>query len=315
MATQAASTLLMIEPIAFAFNYQTAENNYFQQLANSSPSVVQEKAHQEFQQMVTILQNKGIDLIVITDTLEPHTPDSIFPNNWISFHENGNVVLYPMFAPNRRAERRYKILKQIEKDGFAIHDILDYAPFEHEGVFLEGTGSMVLDRVNRIAYAALSERTHLSLFLQFCRELDFAPCSFHAFHTVGTKRLPIYHTNVMMSVGDRYAVVCLDSIDDETEKQTVVQSIRDSGKEIIEITETQMNHFAGNMLQVENREGKKIAAMSETACQSLTEKQIEQLSTFNEIVAIPVPIIEKAGGGSVRCMLAEIFLQKEKGYE
>ena len=312
MAKQAASTLLMIEPIAFEFNYQTAENNYFQQLANSSVSTVQEKAHQEFLQMVAILQNKGIDLIVMSDTLEPHTPDSIFPNNWISFHETGEVVLYPMFAPNRRAERRYKILKQIEKDGFIIQDVLDYAPFEHQGIFLEGTGSMVLDRVNRIAYAALSERTHLSLFLQFCEELRFTPCYFYANQTVETKRLPIYHTNVMMSIGDRYAVICLDSIDDATEKQTVVRSLRDSGKEIIEITESQMNHFAGNMLQVENRKGEKIATISETAYQSLTAKQIEQLSAFNEIVSIPVPVIEKAGGGSVRCMLAEIFLPKEK---
>ena len=312
MAKQAASTLLMIEPIAFEFNYQTAENNYFQQLANSSASAVQEQAHQEFLQMVAILQNKGIDLIVMSDTLEPHTPDSIFPNNWISFHETGEVVLYPMFAPNRRAERRYKILKQIEKDGFIIQDVLDYAPFEHQGIFLEGTGSMVLDRVNRIAYAALSERTHLSLFLQFCEELRFTPCYFYANQTVETKRLPIYHTNVMMSIGDRYAVICLDSIDDATEKQTVVRSLRDSGKEIIEITESQMNHFAGNMLQVENRKGEKIATISETAYQSLTAKQIEQLSAFNEIVSIPVPVIEKAGGGSVRCMLAEIFLPKEK---
>ena len=311
MAKQTASTLLMIEPVAFGYNHQTAENNYFQQRANDSASLVQEKALQEFRQMTAILQSKGIDLIVVQDRLEPHTPDSIFPNNWISFHEEGTVVIYPMFAPNRRLEKRADILKE----GFIVQNILDYSHFENQGIFLEGTGSMVLDRTNRIAYAALSERTHLSLFLQFCGELHFTPCYFYANQTVGTERLPVYHTNVMMSVGDRYAVVCLDSIDDAVEKQAVVQSLRGSGKEIIEISEAQMHGFAGNMLQVENREGKKIAVLSETACQSLTAKQIESLSAYSELVSIPIPTIEKTGGGSVRCMIAEIFLPKEKRYE
>ena len=310
MTRQTTSTLLMIEPVAFGFNHQTAENNYFQQPTGAS--TVQEEALREFRQMTALLQSKGMNLIVVRDTPEPHTPDSIFPNNWVSFHEDGNVVLYPMFAENRRSERRSDILKRIEEEGFTIRNIIDYSPFETQGVFLEGTGSMTLDRVNRTAYACLSERTHQSLFLQFCEELRFTPCYFSANHTVAGKRLPIYHTNVMMSIGDRYAVICLDSIDDATEKQTVIRSLRDTGKEIIEITETQMNHFAGNMLQVENRKGEKIATMSETAYQSLTAKQIEQLSAFNEIVSIPVPVSEKAGGGSVRCMLAEIFLQKEK---
>jgi hypothetical protein len=298
----------MIEPVAFGFNYQTAEDNYFQQKADTS--TVQEKALREFRQMTALLQNKGLDLIVIQDTPEPHTPDSIFPNNWISFHEDGTVVLYPMFAANRRSERRSDILKQIEKEGFIIRNILDYSSFENQGVFLEGTGSMILDRTKRKAYAALSERTHLPLFLQFCEELHFTPCYFSANQTVATKRLPIYHTNVMMSIGDCYALVCLDSIDDAREKQAVVRSLRDSGKEIVEITEAQMHCFAGNMLQVENRDGKKIAILSETARQSLTAQQIEQLSAFNEMVSISVPAIEKAGGGSVRCMLAEIFLQR-----
>ena len=311
MTKQTASTLLMIEPVAFGFNRQTAENNYFQQSADDSASAIQEKALAEFRQMTEILRSKGIDLIVVQDTPEPHTPDSIFPNNWISFHENGEVAIYPMFAENRRLERRIDILKQIEKEGFIIQNIWDYSPFETKGAYLEGTGSMVLDRVNRIACAALSERTHLSLFLQFCEELRFTPCYFYANQTVGTKRLPIYHTNVMMSVGDHYAVVCLDSIDNEAERQTVVQSLCNAGKEIIAITETQMNCFAGNMLQVENKRGKKIALMSETAYQSLKTMQIKQLSAYNEIVSIPIPTIEKVGGGSVRCMLAEIFLQKE----
>jgi hypothetical protein len=311
MTKQTTSTLLMIEPVAFGFNHQTAKNNYFQQQTGILD--VQKKALREFRQMTVTLQSKGIDLTIVQDIVEPHRPDSIFPNNWISFHEDGTVVLYPMFAANRRLERRSDILKRIEKEGFIIKTILDYSSFENEGIFLEGTGSMVLDRVNRTAYAALSERTHFSLFLQFCKELHFTPYYFHANQTVGAKRLPIYHTNVMMNIGEGYAVVCSDSIDDETEKQAVVRLLRDSGKEIIEITEAQMYSFAGNMLQVKNREGKKIAVMSETARQSLTAKQIEQLSAYSEeVVSIPIPAIEKAGGGSVRCMLAEIFLQKEK---
>ena len=310
MTKQTTSTLLMIEPVAFGFNHQTAENNYFQQQTDSPASGVQEKALREFRQMTAILRSKGLDLIVVQDTPVPHTPDAIFPNNWISFHTDGNVVLYPMFAANRRLERRPDILKQIEEEGFVIQNIRDYSCFENQGVFLEGTGSMVLDRVNQIAYAALSERTHLSLFLQFCEELHFTPCYFSANQTVGKERLPIYHTNVMMSVGNHFAVVCLDALDDETEKQTVVRSFHEHGKEIIEITEAQMHCFAGNMLQVENRDGKKILALSETAYQSLTAQQIEQLSTYSEIVPIPIPAIETTGGGSVRCMLAEIFLQK-----
>ena len=314
MTKQTTSSLLMIAPVAFGFNHQTAENNYFQQPADSPASGVQEKALMEFRQMTTLLKDKGLDLMVVQDTPMPHAPDSIFPNNWISFHSDGNVVLYPMFATNRRLEKRSDILKQIEKEGFIIRNILNYSHFENKGIFLEGTGSMVLDREHRIAYAALSGRTHLSLFLQFCEELHFTPCYFSANQTVGTKRLPIYHTNVMMSVGDHFAVLCLDSMDDEKEKQTVVRSLRDNGKEIIAITEAQMHRFAGNMLQVENKDGKKILALSETACQSLTIKQIEQLSAYGELLSIPIPTIEKAGGGSVRCMLAEIFLQKEKGY-
>ena len=312
MTKQAASTLLMIEPVAFGFNHQTAENNYFQQQATDSASAVQEKALCEFRQMVDILQNKEIDVIVVRDTPEPHIPDSIFPNNWISFHDDGTVVVYPMFASNRRLEKRSDILVQLEKKGFIVRNIVNYSSSENKSRFLEGTGSMVFDRVSRIAYAALSERTHLSLFLQFCEELHFLPCYFHAYQTVGDKRLPIYHTNVVMNVGDRYAVVCLDSIDDAMERQAVVSSLCNHGKAIIEITEAQMHHFAGNMLQVENREGEKFVILSETAFQSLTPKQIEQLSAFNEIVSIPIPTIERAGGGSVRCMMAEIFLQKEK---
>jgi hypothetical protein len=307
---QTANTLLMIEPVAFGFNAQTAENNYFQQQANEPAQTVQANALREFKQMTAILQDKGVEILIVPDTLKPYTPDSIFPNNWISFHADGTLVLYPMFAENRRLERRPDIFKIIENEGFIIRKTIDYSHFEKDGIFLEGTGSMVLDRVTQTAYAALSERTHRRLFLQFCKDLHFTPCCFSANQSVGTQRLPVYHTNVMMSVGDKYAVVCLQSIDNETERKTVVQSLQTSEKEIVEITEAQMHRFAGNMLQIENRKGDKFLILSETAYQSLTEQQIEKLSAYNEIVPIAIPVIEKIGGGSVRCMMAEIFLQK-----
>jgi hypothetical protein len=312
MEKQTTNTLLMIEPVAFGFNTQTAGNNYFQQADDCPEALIQEEALKEFYRMTDILQNKGIDVMIVKDTLEPHTPDSIFPNNWISFHSNGNMAIYPMFAENRRLERRPDILELIEKEGFIIHAVIDYSSFEKEGLFLEGTGSMVLDRVNKIAYAALSERTNRTLFLKFCEDFHYLPVCFSAYQTVGQERLPIYHTNVMMCIGDQYVVVCLDSIDDETERQTLIRSLTDNRKEIIPISEEQMHRFAGNMLQIENKEGKKFLVLSETAYGSLTENQIERLSTYNEIIRPAIPTIEKQGGGSVRCMMAEIFLQKKE---
>jgi len=311
MYRQSTHVLLMIEPVAFGFNHQTAVNNYFQQAGDAPVSTIQEMALKEFNQMVDILRNKDIHLIVVKDTEEPHTPDSIFPNNWISFHVDGRIAIYPMYAENRRLERRSDILHVIEKEGFSFQDITDYSPFEKENRFLEGTGSMILDRINKIAYAALSERTHKTLVEKFCVDFHYTPCYFSAYQTVETKRLPVYHTNVMMCVGDRYAVVCLNSIDDSVERQSVINSLYSGQKEIIEITEEQMLHFAGNMLQIENEEGEKFLAMSESAYKSLTNKQINQLNNHNEIIRIAIPTIEKHGGGSVRCMMAEIFLQKK----
>lgn len=301
----------MIEPVAFGFNEQTAGNNFFQQAGDAPVSTIQEMALGEFNRMVDILRSKGIQPIVAKDTKEPHTPDSIFPNNWVSFHSDGKTALYPMFAENRRLERRSGILELLEKEKFIIEKTIDYSPFEKEEKFLEGTGSMILDRIDRIAYAALSERTHKELFLKFCEDFQYTPCCFSAYQTVGTKRLPIYHTNVMMCVGNRYAVVCLDSIDDADERQAVVNSLCSNQKEVIEISEEQMHHFAGNMLQIENGEGKKFLAMSESAYKSLTNIQINQLNTYNELIRIAIPTIEKYGGGSVRCMMAEIFLPKK----
>jgi hypothetical protein len=258
--------------------------------------------------MVRKLRTKGIIVIVVKDTAEPHTPDSIFPNNWISFHQDGRVALYPMYAENRRAERRSDILNTITDKSFTILNIIDYTPFEKQNHFLEGTGSMVLDRGNKIAYAALSERTDRELFLQFCKDFDFKPVHFSANQTVNGKRLPIYHTNVMMCVADQYAVVCLDSIDNVNERQVVSDSLVKSEKEIVEISEKQMLCFAGNMLQVENKEGKCFLVMSQSAFDSLNNVQVKRLTSYNEIITVAIPTIEKYGGGSVRCMMAEVFL-------
>lgn len=307
MGKQTTNTILMIEPVAFGYNEQTAVNNYFQQKDNENNEQIQNKALSEFQEMKDKLMAKGINLIVVKDTFEPHTPDSIFPNNWISFHENGAVGVYPMCAENRRPERRSDILNQMVKDGFQILDMFDYTASESEGKFLEGTGSMILDRENKIAYAALSERTDKDLFLRFCNDFSFAPVYFHANQTVEEQRLPIYHTNVMMCVADKYAVVCLSTIDALDERNRVIDSIEKSGKKIVEITESQMHKFAGNMLQVENTEGNKFLVMSQTAFDSLSDEQKEILTSFNEIVSVAIPTIEKYGGGSARCMMAEVF--------
>jgi len=307
MLKQTAHTILMIEPIAFGFNDQTAANNYFQQKGNASDADLQHQALAEFNRMVNQLRAKGIEVLVVKDTPEPHTPDSIFPNNWISFHEGGQVILYPMFAPNRRSERRDDILRILEGHRLVINNLSDFSFWENQDLFLEGTGSMIFDRVHQIAYAALSDRTDKSVFLQFCETFGFTPVYFSARQTVGGKRLPIYHTNVMLSVADGYAVVCTDSIDNVDERQTLIESLKKNGKEIISISEEQMHAFAGNMLQLQNKEGEKYLVMSQAAFDSLTEQQIKRLELYNELVVIPIPTIEKTGGGSVRCMVAEIF--------
>lgn len=304
--SQTTHTILMIEPVAFGYNNQTAVNNYFQQ-KDIVVGDIQQLALDEFNTMVNQLRAKGIQVLVVNDTPEPHTPDSVFPNNWISFHEGGQVVLYPMFAENRRNERRSDILQMLEDKGSVINNVVDFTFWEKQNLFLEGTGSMIFDRVHSIAYAALSERTDKSVFLQFCKVFGFKPIFFSAFQTVDRKRLPIYHTNVMMSVGDNYAVVCTDCIDDIDERRALVNVLENSGKEIISITEQQMHCFAGNMLQIKNTEEKRFLVMSKSAYDSLTKHQIEQLTAYNELIVISIPTIEKVGGGSVRCMMAEIF--------
>jgi len=302
----------MIRPVAFRMNEQTAVNNYYQKvLDNLLPATVNAKAQQEFDAFVEKLQAAGVDVTVVDDTLDPDTPDSIFPNNWISFHENGDVVLYPMFAENRRAERREDILDILEEKGFQIENIVDYTSAEEDGFFLEGTGSLLLDRANGIAYCALSPRADEELFIEFCEDFDMAPVIFSAYQTINNERKLIYHTNVMMCLGSTFAVICADCIDDKQERKMVVDQLKKSGKEVILISEAQVNNFAGNMLELVGANQQKLLVMSAAAHSSLTTDQIKKLEKHASIVSSSLDTIEACGGGSARCMMAEIFLPKD----
>ena len=304
---QTTDTVLMIEPIAFGFNEQTAVNNYFQIQQEGN---VQDKALKEFNAFVEKLRAKDINVITIKDTLEPKTPDSIFPNNWVSFHADGKVVLYPMFAENRRLERRDDIINQI-KEQFEVTEVIDYSGAEKDNLFLEGTGSMIFDHDNKIAYGSVSLRLDEGLFRKFCSDFGFQPVVFHSYQTAGEERLPIYHTNVMMCVADQFVVICLDCIDDESERNNVIETIKNSGKELIEISEDQMQNFAGNMLQVHNKSGEKFLVMSQSAYKSLNRDQVSAIEKYCEIIYSDLEVIETNGGGRARCMLAEVFLPKK----
>jgi hypothetical protein len=305
MPRQNTDQLLMIRPVGFAFNAQTAVNNAFQQAGVGINT--QQLALKEFDAFVARLTAAGVHVTVVEDTPEPATPDSIFPNNWISFHEDGTVFLYPMFAVNRRAERKPHVMDAI-REQFKIDEVIDFTDSEKEGLFLEGTGSMVLDRAHKIAYACLSPRTDRSLFEKWCDSAGFTPCTFNS---IDEKGGAVYHTNVMMCVADRYVVICLESIPDETEKKAVMEQLERSGKKIIPISLFQMNHFAGNMLQVVNWKGEKILIMSKQAYESLNAEQIQTLAAYNTILTGDLSTIETNGGGSARCMMAEIFLPKK----
>jgi hypothetical protein len=303
----------MIRPVAFRMNEQTAVNNYYQKvLDNLLPATVNAKAQEEFDIFVKKLQAVGINVLVVDDTTNPDTPDSIFPNNWISFHENGDVVLYPMFAENRRGERREDVLDILEENGFVINEIMDYTSAEEDGFYLEGTGSIVLDRENGKAYCALSPRADEELFIEFCEDFEYSPVIFEAFQTVNGERKLIYHTNVMLCIGDTFAVICADCIDDKKERKMVLDSLRADGKEIILITEAQVNNFAGNMLEVLGADERRYLVMSTSAYQSLTKKQIAQIEEHLTILSSSLDTIEACGGGSARCMMAEIFLPREE---
>ncbi len=308
---QTTNTILMVRPINFRMNEQTAVNNYYQKVMDGLlPATVNKKAQEEFDIYVEKLRSYGINVVVVSDTEDFDTPDSIFPNNWISFHQNGTVALYPMFAENRRYERREDVLETLEKAGFKIEDIVDYTSAEEEDVFLEGTGSLLLDRVNRIAYCALSDRADEGLFIEFCEDFEYSPVVFTANQTVNGERKAIYHTNVMMCIAETFAVICLDTIDDKKERKNVVKHLKESGKEIITITEAQVNHFAGNMLQVRGDNNDLFLVMSQASYDSLTKNQIQQIEKHCAIISSSLDIIEACGGGSARCMMAEVFLPK-----
>ncbi|MBE7648067.1 citrulline utilization hydrolase CtlX [Tenacibaculum finnmarkense] len=308
---QTTNTILMVRPASFRMNEQTAVNNYYQQeLANMLPATINAKAQQEFDAFVVKLKAVGVDVIVVEDTKETDTPDALFPNNWISFHENGDVAIYPMFAENRRLEKREDVLTILEEQGFKINSIVDYSEAEEQGVFLEGTGSMILDRVNRKAYCALSPRADEELFIEFCEDFEYTPVIFTANQTVNGEVAAIYHTNVMMCVAETFAIVCLASIDDKKEKKSVVKHLKTSGKQVIAITEEQVVQFAGNMLQVKGANDEQFLIMSSSAYNSLTANQLQEINKHTTIIHSSLEVIETCGGGSARCMMAEVFLKK-----
>ena len=301
---QTTDHVLMVRPARFAYNPQTAINNAFQKKSMQQERVVHQKALAEFDRFVRLLRKQDINVTVVQDTLEPHTPDSIFPNNVFSLHHNGTLVLYPMFAPNRRLERKQGIRSALEKR-FVIEQVIDLTHYEDSGKkFLEGTGSMVLDHVHRIAYACHSPRTHVELFLDFCKQLDYSPILFNAIDRNGQ---PVYHTNVMMCIASDYMIVCLESIPEVADRKRILSMAETAQKEVISIDMFQLEQFAGNMLQLRNSNNKPFIVLSATALRCLMSSQIEKITHYNTLLTPDIPTIEENGGGSVRCMIAECF--------
>lgn len=311
MKKQITDTVLMIRPVRFRTNEETIVNNYFQKGINITQEEINRKAQQEFDMLVQKLREVGVHVIQVEDIYEQDTPDSIFPNNWISFHNNGDVAIYPMFAENRRRERREDILDIVEEAGFEIENVFDYTEAENEGIFLEGTGAMVLDRIHRKAYCALSPRASEELFIEFCEDFEYTPVIFRAFQKTDGELKPIYHTNVMMALGRTFAIVCLDTIEDKNERKNVLNHLKEDKKEIITISREQVDYYAGNMLEVKGKEHSYLV-MSQTAYQSLTPQQIEAIERHTQILYSDLSTIEICGGGSARCMLAEVFLPHSK---
>lgn len=303
---QATNHVIMVRPALFGYNAETATNNSFQK-ETGVPADVAKAAKREFDAYVNLLRNNNVDVWVIQDTKKPHTPDSIFPNNWFSTHVTGELILYPMYAQNRQQERKLHILATVgDLDG--VTKIINLSGYEKENCFLEGTGSMVLDRVNKIAYCCTSERTNRKVLDEFCKELDYSGIIFTA---TDAQDKPIYHTNVMMCIASNYSVICLECIKNETERKAVVDSLTKTGHKIIDITLQQVEHFAGNMLEVEDESGNSILVMSAEARRSLTAQQVAEIEAYSRIVAPELETIEKNGGGSARCMLAENFLPQD----
>lgn len=307
MNTATTSKVMMIRPVQFRFNEQTAGNNSFQVKPTSQQLLSQKQAAVEFDTLVNTLKEKGVDVLVVSDDEHSDTPDSIFPNNWISLHETGEIVLYPMFAENRRKEVRQDIIDQLMND-YGFEEVNDWTAFAQTNKFLEGTGSFVLDRKNKIAYACVSVRTDKELAEKWGEQMNYKVVTFDA---VDTKGFPIYHTNVMMNVGEHYAIVCFECMPYAEEQNLLRASLEHSGKEVIEISYKQVENFAGNMLELSNQEGKSLLVMSQAAHDSLSDEQIEVINKYSEIVSSPISTIEVNGGGSVRCMIAEIFAPKK----
>lgn len=311
MTQQLTSTILMIRPVGFKMNHETAVNNYYQKVITGiTPEIAQEKALVEFDQFVDKLRKSGVEVIVLDDTLNPETPDSIFPNNWISFHADGRIGLYPMFAPNRRLERRKYLKMLMAQFALDVRNQEDFTSFEQKSQYLEGTGSMLLDRDNKIVYAAISARTDEEVLNEFCTRFDYQPVTFHANQDVNGERLAIYHTNVMMCLTDKLAIVCLDCLDNLGERELLISSLKRTNKQIIEISEDQVNHFVGNMLGMVNNKGEKLIVMSSAALGSLSAQQKDLIERDYKILSSSLDTIEALGGGSARCMMAEVFLPK-----
>ena len=311
MKKQITNTVLMVRPVRFRMNEQTVVNNYFQEEMDLKNDEINRQAQQEFDVLVEKLRTVGVKVIVVDDIYEQNTPDSVFPNNWITFHQNGDVAIYPMFAENRRRERREDILDKVEAEGFDIENIYDYTDAEKENIFLEGTGAMVLDRVNRKAYCALSPRADEELFIEFCEDFEYTPVIFKAYQQVNNEQLPIYHTNVMMALGVDFAVVCLDTITDKSERKNLLHHLKEDKKEVINITPKQMEQYAGNMLQVQGKDSTYLV-MSDATYNSLTPEQRETIEKHTAIIHSNLETIETCGGGSARCMMAEVFNPSNK---
>ena len=310
MCSQITDSIFMVRPTQFNRNEQTVINNFFQkEIEDISKSEIQVQALEEFDLFADKLRLHQVHVEIFEDTKSDETPDSIFPNNWLTMHDEGVIYTYPMFAENRRKERRKDIIQQLEKK-FFVHQVKSFTAWEKEGQFLEGTGSMLLDRPNKIVYASLSERTSKYVLSDFCEATGYQAVIFCAMQTIDEIRKPIYHTNVMMSVGEHFAVVCLDCIEDPVKRAKVKFNLKKCDKEIIPISEYQVENFAGNILQVRNVKGTSLIIMSEAAFKSYSSKQKKQLEKHGQILFSPIPTIEKYGGGGVRCMMSEIFLPK-----
>lgn len=307
--SQLASAVLMIRPVRFRSNPQTADSNRFQGRSGATADQQQDAASQEFDGLVVALREHGIEVAVIDDTAEPHTPDSIFPNNWLSLHADGRVVLYPMEADNRRTERRMDVIERLDTEfGYQVREIVDLSGHERAGHYLEGTGSMVLDRTNRVAYACLSTRTQLDPLGDFTQRLNYDAVTFEAVDRDG---VAIYHTNVLMNVGEKLAVICDEAIPRDEQRSAVVQRLQETGHEVLPLSYDQLDAFAGNMLELQTKDGARLVSMSQQAYNSLSDEQLQILTKNGEVLAVPIDTIEASAGGSVRCMLAEIHLPRK----